>query len=43
MMKMGHGPEEYGFKVTKAIKKDTAEIPKDVIPDPAILCATKEG
>ncbi len=35
--------EECGFKVTKAVTKDTAEIPKDVIPVPAVLCATKAG
>jgi hypothetical protein len=33
--------EECGFKVTKAIVKDSAEIPSDVIPVQAILCATK--
>ncbi|MGW0761164.1 methyltransferase [Streptomyces sp. NPDC002814] len=33
--------EECGFKVTKAIVKDSAEIPPDVIPVQAILCATK--
>ncbi|MEO3851684.1 methyltransferase [Streptomyces sp. B8F3] len=33
--------EECGFKVTKAIAKDPAELPKDVIPVPALLCATK--
>ncbi|MDQ3404004.1 MAG: hypothetical protein M3548_11490, partial [Actinomycetota bacterium] len=33
--------EECGFEVTKAITKDPAEIPSDVIPIPAILCATK--
>lgn len=35
--------EECGFTVTKAVTKDPAEIPQDVIPVPAILCATKEG
>lgn len=33
--------EESGFKVTQAITKDPAEIPPDVIPVQAILCATK--
>jgi hypothetical protein len=33
--------EECGFTVTKAITKDPAEIPPDVIPVQAILCATK--
>lgn len=33
--------EEAGFKVTKAITKDASEIPPDVIPVQAILCATK--
>lgn len=33
--------EEAGFKVTKAITKDAAEIPRDVIPVQAILSATK--
>ncbi|MGP4014944.1 methyltransferase [Saccharopolyspora sp. 5N708] len=33
--------EECGFKVTKAITKDAADIPPDVIPVQAILCATK--
>lgn len=33
--------EECGFKVTKAITKDASEIPRDVIPVPAVLCATK--
>jgi hypothetical protein len=33
--------EECGFTVTRAITKDPAEIPADVIPVPAILCATK--
>ncbi|MEU1151150.1 methyltransferase [Streptomyces sp. NPDC005863] len=33
--------EECGFKVTKAITKDPAEVPDDVIPVQAILCATK--
>jgi hypothetical protein len=33
--------EECGFKVTKAITKDPAEVPPDVIPVPAILSATK--
>lgn len=35
--------EECGFTVTKAITKDPAEIPQDVIPVPAILCATKHA
>lgn len=35
--------EECGFKVTKAITKDPAEVPRDVIPVQAILCATKIG
>jgi hypothetical protein len=33
--------EECGFTVTKAITKDPAHIPPDVIPVQAILCATK--
>jgi hypothetical protein len=33
--------EECGFTVTKAITKDPAGIPPDVIPVPGILCATK--
>ncbi|UED88456.1 hypothetical protein K4G22_13855 [Streptomyces profundus] len=33
--------EECGFEVTKAITKSAAEIPPDVIPVQAILCATK--
>jgi O-methyltransferase domain len=33
--------EECGFRVTKAIAKDTADIPPDAIPVQAILCATK--
>lgn len=33
--------EECGFTVTKAITKDPAEIPPDVIPVQGILCATK--
>ncbi|MDI3390754.1 methyltransferase, partial [Streptomyces sp. B-S-A8] len=33
--------EECGFKVTKAITKDSSEIPPDVIPVQAILSATK--
>nr|WP_311706065.1 methyltransferase [Streptomyces sp. DSM 44938] len=33
--------EECGFKVTKAITKAPADIPPDVIPVQAILCATK--
>ncbi|OKI35322.1 hypothetical protein A6A25_24330 [Saccharothrix sp. CB00851] len=33
--------EERGFTVTQAIAKDPAEIPKDVIPVPGILSATK--
>ncbi|PSL51672.1 O-methyltransferase [Saccharothrix carnea] len=33
--------EERGFTVTRAIAKDPAEIPKDVIPVPGILSATK--
>ncbi|MGW0792867.1 methyltransferase [Streptomyces sp. NPDC002911] len=33
--------EEAGFKVTKAITKDSSEIPPDVIPVQAILSATK--
>ena len=33
--------EECGFKVTKAIAKDPADIPPDVIPVQGILCATK--
>lgn len=30
-----------GFKVTKAITKDPAEVPPDVIPVQAVICATK--
>lgn len=33
--------EECGFTVTKVVTKDPAEIPPDVIPVQAILCATK--
>jgi len=33
--------EECGFEVTKTIVKEAAEIPPDVIPVQAILCATK--
>jgi SAM-dependent methyltransferase len=33
--------EECGFRVTKAMTKDPADIPPDVIPVQAILCATK--
>jgi SAM-dependent methyltransferase len=33
--------EECGFRVTKSITKDPADIPPDVIPVPAVLCATK--
>jgi hypothetical protein len=33
--------EECGFTVTKAITKNPADIPQDVIPVPGILCATK--
>jgi O-methyltransferase domain len=33
--------EECGFKVTKAITKEPADVPPDVIPVQAILCATK--
>jgi O-methyltransferase len=33
--------EESGFKVTKTITKDPADMPPDVIPVQAILCATK--
>lgn len=33
--------EQCGFKVTKAIAKDSADIPPDAIPVQAILCATK--
>lgn len=33
--------EECGFRVTKAVAKDPADIPPDVIPVPAVLCATK--
>jgi hypothetical protein len=35
--------EECGFTVTRTIVKDAAEIPPDVIPVQAILCATKNG
>ncbi|MDI3409419.1 methyltransferase [Streptomyces cavernicola] len=33
--------EDCGFKVTKAITKDAAEVPPDVIPVQAVICATK--
>jgi SAM-dependent methyltransferase len=33
--------EECGFKVTNAVTKNPAELPPDVIPVPAIVCATK--
>lgn len=33
--------EECGFKVTKAIARDPAGMPSDVIPVPGILCGTK--
>jgi hypothetical protein len=33
--------EECGFEVTKVVTKDSSEIPADVIPVPAVLCATK--
>ncbi|MFI0481015.1 methyltransferase [Actinomadura sp. 9N215] len=33
--------EESGFKVTRAVTKDAAELPPDVIPVPAVLSATK--
>jgi hypothetical protein len=33
--------EECGFVVTKVVTKDAADIPPDVIPVQAILCATK--
>ena len=33
--------EECGFTVVKALAKDPAELPKDVIPVPGILCAVK--
>ena len=33
--------EECGFTVTKAITKDSADLPPDVIPVQGILCATK--
>jgi SAM-dependent methyltransferase len=35
--------EECGFEVTRTVTKDSAEIPPDVIPVQAILCATKVG
>ncbi|WUI01338.1 methyltransferase [Spirillospora sp. NBC_00431] len=35
--------EECGFKVTRALTKNPAELPPDVIPVPAILSATKTG
>jgi SAM-dependent methyltransferase len=35
--------EECGFTVTKAITKDPADIPPDVIPVQAIVCATKNA
>ncbi|ASW57637.1 hypothetical protein CIK06_12490 [Plantactinospora sp. KBS50] len=33
--------QECGFKVTRAITKDPAEVPPDVIPVQAVICATK--
>jgi ubiquinone/menaquinone biosynthesis C-methylase UbiE len=33
--------EECGFKVTKVIARDPADMPPDVIPVPGILCGTK--
>jgi O-methyltransferase len=33
--------EECGFKVTKAITRTATDMPADVIPVPAVLCATK--
>jgi hypothetical protein len=33
--------EECGFKVTRAVTKNPAKLPPDVIPVPAIVCATK--
>jgi len=33
--------EECGFEVTRAVTKDPAEVPPDVIPVQAVLCATK--
>lgn len=33
--------EECGFEVTKTVVKHPADIPPDVIPVPAVLCATK--
>ncbi|TDC81882.1 hypothetical protein E1285_31740 [Actinomadura sp. 7K507] len=33
--------EECGFEVTRAVTKNPAELPPDVIPVPAVLCATK--
>lgn len=33
--------EECGFTVTRTVTKDPADIPSDVIPVPAVLCATK--
>ena len=35
--------EECGFTVTKALTKDRAEMPPDVIPVQAVLCAVKTG
>jgi SAM-dependent methyltransferase len=34
---------EAGFEVTKAVTKDAAELPPDVIPVQAVLCARKAG
>nr|WP_246273153.1 class I SAM-dependent methyltransferase [Phytohabitans houttuyneae] len=36
-----HWLQECGFEVTKTVVKDPADIPPDVIPVQAILCATK--
>lgn len=35
--------EECGFTVTKTVTRDPADLPRDVIPVPGILCATKAG
>ncbi|MCD0448190.1 methyltransferase domain-containing protein [Actinocorallia sp. API 0066] len=35
--------EECGFTVTRAVTRDAADLPPDVIPVPAVLCATKSA
>jgi ubiquinone/menaquinone biosynthesis C-methylase UbiE len=35
--------EECGFRVTKTVTKDPAELPPDVIPVQAVLCAAKDA